>query len=64
MSTNKLRRLLKEEFPFIASVEVCGSGHLRVRLPNNRSVFVSASPSCPFFLHKVRKDVRRSLRAA
>jgi hypothetical protein len=60
-STTKLKRQLIQEFPFLVSIETSKGNHLRLRLPNGRSVFVSNTPSYPGFMWDVRNDVRRSL---
>ena len=39
----KLEHELKREFPVI-EITVTGSNHYRLRLPNGRSVFCSATP--------------------
>lgn len=35
--------------------------HLKIRLPNNRLVSCSITPSCPFVAKKVKADVQRAL---
>jgi hypothetical protein len=59
----KLLRELKREFPW-AKVEIANSGHYRLRLPNGKSVFIAATPSCWHFLSHVRADVKRQMRNA
>lgn len=60
ISTKKIQRELKREFPFI-QLSPSGGGHIRILLPNGRSVFMAASPSCPHFMKHVRADIRRKL---
>jgi hypothetical protein len=57
----KIYRELQREFP-AAKIENANGGHIRLRLPNGRSVFVSATPSCRLFLKNVRGDVKRAER--
>jgi hypothetical protein len=58
---NTLRRELKPLGIEVAKTK-SGRGHLRLLLPNGRSLFASATPSCPYALNHVRADVRRALR--
>jgi hypothetical protein len=57
----KIERELRRAFPF-AQIEITNRSHYRLRLPNGRSVFVASTPSCPFWLHNVRADVRRLIK--
>lgn len=56
----KLRRELEKEFPY-AVIEMANGGHLRLRLPNGRSVFTSSTPSDRRTLMNLRSEVRRTL---
>ena len=57
----KVERALRQAFPS-ARVETTSGGHLRLRLPNGKSVIVSSTPSCRFWLRHVRADVQRKLK--
>lgn len=57
----KIRRELQKQFPF-AVIESTRGGHYRLRLPNGRSVFTAATPSCWRFWRNVRTDVRKAWR--
>jgi hypothetical protein len=50
---------LKRAFPF-ATIEISRGNHYRIRLPNGRSVIVSATPGDRRFMQHVRSDVRRA----
>jgi hypothetical protein len=56
----KIERELRREFPE-AEIEITNNSHYRIKLPNGRTVTTSQSPSCPFYLRKVRADVRRAM---
>jgi len=56
----KLEHELKRAFPF-ATIEILRGSHYRIRLPNGRSVIVSATPSDRRFIMNVRADVRRQM---
>jgi hypothetical protein len=54
-------RELRREFPQ-ALVEYTGKQHIRIVLPNGRSVFTSGTPSDVRIVRKVRARVRRAMR--
>jgi hypothetical protein len=56
----KIQRELKREFPF-ATVERTRGNHIRIRLPNGRSVITGSTPSCWLAMRKVRAEVRRQM---
>ena len=60
MSTQKIIRELRAEFPF-AEVSLSNGGHIRLRLPNGRLVFVSATPSDRAFMRHVRRNVKQQM---
>lgn len=53
----KMCRELQKEFPFV-QIEPTNGGHIRIRLPNGRSVFAAMSPSCPFVMRKIRRQIK------
>ena len=57
----KVERALRQAFPS-ARVKTTSGGHLRLQLPNGKSVIVSSTPSCRFWLRQVRADVQRNLK--
>ena len=57
----KLEHELKREFPVI-EITVTGSNHYRLRLPNGRSVFCSATPSDRRSMKIIRAEIRRQAR--
>ena len=59
----RAQRDLKREFRF-AKVEHTNGGHIRIRLPNGRSVIAAATPSCSRNLQNLRRDVRKEMRGA
>ena len=59
ISTPRIRRMLREEFPE-AELSMTGGGHILLRFPDGARVTASASPSCPHFMSHVRSDVRRA----
>jgi hypothetical protein len=61
MRHRKIERELKAEFPF-AVISTTGKAHYRLRLPNGKVIFTSATPSCAFARHNVRADVKRAMR--
>jgi uncharacterized protein (DUF849 family) len=61
-STQRVLRLLRAEVPD-AEIKFTGGGHIKMTLPNGKSVFVSASPSDEyFFMRTVKADIKRALR--
>jgi hypothetical protein len=60
-STQRVLRLLRAEVPE-AEIKFTGGGHIKVTLPNGKSVFVSASPSDEyFFMRSVKADIKRAM---
>jgi hypothetical protein len=57
--TRRIERELRREFPF-AEISVSGSSHYRLRLPNGKLVTTSSTPSCPYWLDNVKRDVKRA----
>ena len=57
----KVARELKREFPD-ATLEMTRGNHLRLRLPNGRSVFTSLTPSTSRWMKYVKAEVRRQMR--
>jgi len=58
----KLLRELRREFPF-AKIEFTKRGHLRLCLPNGKTVLVASTPGCRHHLRHARADVRRQSKA-
>jgi hypothetical protein len=58
--TRKIVHELKRAFPN-AVLEVTGGSHLRITLPNGKTVIASSTPSCRFALNNVKRDMRRSM---
>ncbi len=58
----KIQRELRREFDF-AEITTTNGGHLRIVLPNGRSVFAAATPSCRRWLRNLHRDVRRAMAA-
>jgi hypothetical protein len=58
MSTQRVRRMLRDEFPD-AELVVSGRDHIRLRFPDGIMVTVSNSPSRSHWIDEVRRDVRR-----
>jgi hypothetical protein len=46
MSTLKLKRQLRRQYPTICTISYSGSGHLKLHLFNGQYVVCGASPSC------------------
>lgn len=57
----KIFRELRREFPF-SEIEITNGNHLRLQLPNGRSVFASATPSDRRAMLNTRAEVRRQLK--
>ena len=56
----KIKRDLKRAFPQ-AKIEKTHNGHYRIKLPNGRTVMASSTPSCPYALNNIKRDVRRTM---
>ena len=56
----KIERELRREFPEVR-IEMTSKQHIRLTLPNGKSVFVSSTPSCQHYMAQVRADVRRAM---
>jgi hypothetical protein len=59
MSTQQIRRMLRDEYPE-ATIDMTGSGHIRLRFPDGAVVIVSSSPSKNYFMKHVHADVKRA----
>jgi hypothetical protein len=59
----KIERDLRRAFPFVR-IETTGGNHLRLRLPNGKTVIASNTPSCSLYMRNIRSDVRRAMREA
>ena len=58
----KIERELHKAFPG-AVISTAKGGHLRIRLPNGKSVWAAATPGDRRNLHNVRTKVKRALSA-
>ena len=57
----KIIRELRKEFGPDVIIETTGRNHYRLLLPSGKSVVVSNTPSYPFYLRHVKRDVRRAI---
>ncbi len=64
MSTQKLKRQLRAQYPEISDITNTGSGHLKVHLSNDRFVICAASPSGSYTIRQVGREIRRQAKLA